>query len=245
MEICPGVHQVPGLRWSNAYLLLEEEGLTLVDAGLPGDGNKILAYIQHLGRSPSELRRVILTHSHPDHTGPLKTLSQMTGAVITVHARDTRYRSKTDSRWLHYPGQPPSFDWNVPLLHRIPAHELIEDGQRLPVLDGLQLIHTPGHTPGSICLYLEDRRVLFTGDTLLADGYLFRRPVPFPGTNFRDYRASVERLSQLSFETACVGHGKPLHQEGTLRLQEMLDRYFWLAPRWDSLKRRSRSLFTR
>ena len=245
MEICPGVHQVPGLRWSNAYLLVEADRLTLIDSGLPGDGKKIIAYIQHLGRSPLELQRLIVTHGHPDHTGPLKGLSRLTGAVIAVHPSDTRYREETNSRWLHYPAQPPAFDWNQPFLHRIPAHELIEDGQVLPVLGGLQVLHTPGHTPGSVCLYLAGPKVLFTGDTLLADGHRFHRPVAFPGTNLRDYRASVERLAQLPFETACVGHGKPLRQGAALRLGEMLESYSWLLPRWKSVTRWPRSFFRR
>ncbi len=146
---------------------------------------------------------------------------------------------------LHYPGQPLALGWNVPFLHRIPAHELIEDGQVLPVMHGLRVLHTPGHTPGSVCLYLAEQKVLFTGDTLLADGLFFRRPIPFPGTNFQDYRASVERLAQLPFETACVGHGKPLHGDARLRLGEMLENYSWIAPRWNWLKRRSRAAFGR
>lgn len=60
-------------------------------------------------------------------------------------------------------------------------------------------MHTPGHTPGSVCLYLEDQQVLFTGHTLIANNYCFHRQVPFPDTNFRDYLASVERLDRLSF----------------------------------------------
>ena len=87
MEILPGIHQVPGLRWSNAYLLVEEDRITLIDAGVRGDGGKILSYIERIGRRPSELDRVIATHSHPDHTGPLKKLLQSFGAVVMVHKR--------------------------------------------------------------------------------------------------------------------------------------------------------------
>ena len=226
-------------------MLVEEKRLTLVDAGLPGAGEKILSYIDRIGRNPSELERLIVTHSHPDHTGSLNRLSKITGATVMAHKADTKRNRQTESNWLHYPGQPPSFAWDVPFLHRIPAHQLIEDGQLLPVLGGLRVMHTPGHTPGSVCLYLEEQQVLFTGDTLIADGHCFRRPVPFPGTSFRDYRASVDRLAQLPFETACVGHGKPLYQGGAAALQEMLDSYFWLAPRWTWLKWQAQHLFSR
>ena len=245
MEILPGVHQVPGLRWSNAYLLVEADRLTLVDSGAPGAGKKIFSYIEAIGRSPQELEQIILTHSHPDHTGPLREVSRVTGATIAVHQGDTTFRVKTQDRWLHYPGQLPAFDWEMPMLRRIPAHQLIEDGQELPVLGGLQVVHTPGHTPGSLCLYLPQHGVLFTGDTLLGDGHNFRRPVAFPGTNLRDYRLSVERLAQLPFESACVGHGKPLLRDGAARLGEMLDHYGWMTPRWRQLRRWSRSLIGR
>jgi glyoxylase-like metal-dependent hydrolase (beta-lactamase superfamily II) len=218
VEVRPGIHQIPGLRWSNAYLLVEDAGLTLIDGGLPGDGTKILRYINQLGRSPQDLHRIVLTHSHPDHSGPMKDLSRLSGATIAVHQKDTRYRPKTGKRWLHYPGQPPALDWNIPFLRRIPAHEILEDGQELPVMGGLKVLHTPGHTPGSVCLHLQEHGVLFTGDMLLANGCRFRRPVYFPGTNLGDYRASVERLAGSTFDTACVGHGNPVLEQGPERL---------------------------
>lgn len=242
MEITKDIHQIPGPRWSNAYLLTEPESLTLIDAGLPGNRRNILDYIERIGRRPQELQRVVLTHSHPDHTGPLRGLSQDTGAVIAAHTLDTRSRAKTGERWLHYPAQPPVLDWNVPFLQRIPAHQTLEDGQVLPILGGMEVIHTPGHTPGSVCLYLQKHGVLFTGDTLLGDGNRFRRPVAFPGTDWSTFRSSVERLAQLSFETACVGHGKPVLAGGRERLGEMLDDYDWMAPRWDRLRRWARFL---
>ena len=243
MEIRPGIHQVPGLKWSNAYLLVEDAELTLIDGGIPGDGSKILRYISQLGHTPQDLTRIVLTHSHPDHSGPMKELARISGATIAVHEKDTRYQPKTGGRRLHYPGQPPAFDWNVPFLRRIPAHETIEDGQVLPVMGGLRVLHTPGHTPGSVCLYLPEQGVLFTGDMLLANGRRFRRPVYFPGTDLKDYRASVERLAELTFDTACVGHGDPIRDGGTARLQEMLDSYSWISPRWIEFKRWARLLF--
>ena len=241
MEIRPGIHWIPGLRISNSYLLEDSDSLTLIDAGLPWDRGMILRYIDSIGRNPEELDRILLTHSHPDHTGPLPGLCRATGASVSVHLDDTRGRTASDSRRLHYSGQIPLPSWNVPLFRRIYYDDALEDGQTLAVRGGLRVIHTPGHTPGSVCFYLEAEEVLFTGDMLLSNGSDLRRPMYFPGTSVRDYRASMERLVRIPFDTACVGHGKPLMTGGTRRLEEMLDDYNWLAPRWKSLKGWARS----
>ena len=108
---------------------------------------------------------------------------------------------------------------------------------------GLQVMHTPGHTPGSVRLHLPEHGVLFTGDMLLANGHRFRRPVYFPGTNLEDYRASMDRLAGLTFDTACVGHGDALLEDGSVRLQEMLANYQWISSRWTEFKRWTRLLF--
>ena len=245
MEIRPGVHHVPGLLLSNSYLLQEPAGLTLIDAGMPWDGRKILRYIERIGRHPAELKRILLTHSHPDHTGPLPDLCRQSGAPVAVHQADTMDRGKRGRPWLFYPGQFQLPFWNVPLFRRIPYDDTLRDGQVLPVLGGLEVVHTPGHTPGSVCFYLRSQGVLFTGDMLLANGPIFRRPVFFPGSNLRDYRESVERLACLEFETTCFGHGAPLTVGGTASLREMLEDYSWMAPRWKALKGWSRSLLGR
>lgn len=101
-------------------------------------------------------------------------------------------------------------------------------------MGGLKVLHTPGHTPGSISLYLEERGVVFTGDMLISDGRRFTRPIPFPGTNLKLYRRSVERLSELSFDVACVGHGRPIVGDAQSKVHTMLEHYlwasFWLKP---------------
>ncbi len=242
MEILPGIHQIPGLRWSNVYLLVEEGQLTLVDAGFPGCSGKIYSYIKSLGRDPLELRQVILTHGHPDHTGPLAELSKRTGASISVHRDDTRQKKAGGDRWLHYPAKPPTLPGRLPFFHHIPAHRLLEDGETLPVMGGLEILHTPGHTPGSLCFYLPQQSVLFTGDTLIADGLRFKRPLPSPGTHLRECRESVNRLAGITFDIACVGHGSPLMEKGSARLADMLENYSWMAPRWQRAKEHFRGL---
>ena len=232
MELLPGIHRIPGVWLTNAYLLVEDHQLTLIDAGLPGNGKTITRYIQSLGREPQELTRIVLTHGHPDHVGPLPRLAQLTNASVLAHPQETSHNPQRRLRRAYR---------FRPLFTPITADQLIEDSQTLPVLGGLQVLHTPGHTPGSVCLFLPDRGVLFAGDTLLSDGHLFRRALILPGTNFKDYRASVEWLAELNFETALCGHDQPLLKGGTAAVKDMLANYSWLTPRWRSLKRRVRS----
>ena len=78
---------------------------------------------------------------------------------------------------------------------------------------------------------------------LLANGHRFRPPVYFPGTNLEDYRASMDRLAGLTFDTACVRHADALLEDGSVRLQEMLANYQWISPRWTEFKRWTRLLF--
>jgi len=231
LEVVPGIHKIDGTWGGNVYLLVDEEGLALVDAALPFNAGKILRYIERLGRAPSELRYVVLTHAHPDHTGTISTLLKRVSLSVVVHPEDAR-RERDGRTRLFYHGQLVTLPWNVPFLGKIFAHELVEEGHSLPIMGGLRVLHTPGHTPGSIALYLEERGVLFTGDMLISDGKRFTRPIPFPGTDLKLYRHSIERLAQLQFDVACVGHGRPLVGGAVGKVNEMLDNYFWAAPWW-------------
>ena len=90
MEIIPNLHLVPGMRGANVYLLLGDS-LTLVDAGIPGSENKILAYIQELGRDPNDLSRIVITHHHLDHLGSVAALKRQTPAQALAHPGDALF----------------------------------------------------------------------------------------------------------------------------------------------------------
>ena len=232
----PGIHRVDGTWGGNVYLLVDDEKLVLIDAALPGNAGKILRYIERLGRKPSDLTNVILTHAHPDHTGTIPTLSTGARMKVLVHPGDTK-RDDDGRLRLHYPGQIATTSWSVPFLGKIHADETLEDGRTLPIMGGMEVLHTPGHTPGSISLYLKQREVLFTGDMLIGNGTRFHRPLPFPGTDFKLYRRSVERLAQLRFDVACVGHGRPLVGGAVGELHRMLENYSWAGPWWAPVRK--------
>ena len=88
MEVSPNIHIAPSARWSRVYLIVGET-LTLVDSGLPWRPRGILNYIRSIGRRPDELKHILVTHSHPDHTGMTSALAKATGAAVAVHRSDT------------------------------------------------------------------------------------------------------------------------------------------------------------
>ena len=95
------------------------------------------------------------------------------------------------------------------LLKSNPIDLLVTDGEVLPYLGGLRVIHTPGHTHGSICLLLEKSRVLFVGDTIINNEDRLSRPLPF-GADRHESEQSLRKLARLNFDICCFGHGPPL-----------------------------------
>ncbi len=235
MEVVPGIHKVDGTWGGNVYLLVDSDSLTLVDAALPFNAGRIRRYVESIGRAVSDVRQVVLTHSHPDHIGSILSLFGNLDVEVLVHDDDTR--TGGSGRWLHYPGQLLFLPGKLPFLSRIHADGRLEDGAEIPALGGVKVFHTPGHTAGSVCFLAEKRGVLIAGDMLIADGKTFHRPVQFPGTDFRAYRRSIERIAALDFDTVCVGHGKPVVGSAKPALERMLAGYTWALFPWRFIPR--------
>ena len=223
MEVSPDIHLIPSARWSRVYLIVGET-LTLVDSGLPWHPGGILNYVRSIGRRPNELKHILVTHSHPDHVGGTLSLVRKTGAAIVVHRSDTRPDHNNDLR-LGYTGFLGPVPVPIPLLGRTGVSQLVGDGDILPLHGGIRVIHTPGHTRGSVCFILEESKVLFSGDTIFSDGERLSRSIPFPGYDRDDYMRSLKRLSEFEFEGVFGGHGQPMLQGGSHVLGQLLESY--------------------
>ena len=220
MEIIQGIHSIPGTRISRIYLI-EDVDLTLIDTGLPWNASRVLSYIQSIGRRPDELRRILMTHSHPDHTGGTHGIVRHSKAEIVAHEMDSKQLGDVPS--LSYLGIFSSLQIPVPFLKSIPLDHAVTEDEVIPVAGGIRVLHTPGHTAGSICYLLEREGLLFSGDTIFSEYGRVSRSMPFPGTDVVSYQQSLERLTALDFDILCGGHGTPLVGGASGKFRELME----------------------
>ena len=162
------------LALSRAYLIEYDDGLLLIDAGSPGEQHRILHAIRSL--APAHLRLILITHAHFDHYGSAAALRQSCGAPIAAHAADAQALARGETPVASARGWGRAGLAALRLTQRFiravrtPPDELLEDGGSLGGL-GLEasVLHTPGHTLGSVCLIVE-RRLAFAGDLLTTTG---------------------------------------------------------------------------
>jgi len=201
VELAPGLHAV-SLLSSRGFLITEPE-LTLIDAGLPGSRLPLERYLAKLGRSMSELRRIVCTHGHPDHIGGVREMTARTEAEVFMHPADIAGLNVTLREAWNARDRGKLIAWLTRGPH---AATPINEGDVLPVLGGLEVIHTPGHTPGTVCLYAPRDRIMFTGDVL----QVIKGKVSFAhryfSSDFPMARDSMLRLTEYDVRTIAFSH---------------------------------------
>lgn len=222
IEIAEGVHQIWAVG-ARVTVLTEGDEVVLVDTGSRGSVGPITTGLESLGISPERVGLIVLTHYHPDHTGGLSGLAPVTSAKVAAHRSEADILSgKSDA--------PSPFRNGLigklasPVVDRfygepVNVDVLLDDGDRLPVSMDIDVIHAPGHTPGSICLYLPKMRLVIVGDALQ---YRFHRLSPPARAFSQDRRQAIESMAKLlefDIETMCFGHFPPLRGDiaGSLR----------------------------
>jgi glyoxylase-like metal-dependent hydrolase (beta-lactamase superfamily II) len=198
--------------------------VTLLDAGLPGDWRDFCAALHRLGRTPSDIDAVLITHHHPDHAGNAERL-RSSGARVLAHPADAAYlrgeRRVSRTATLPYMRHPWYAVYMVHLLARgvtrVPAVARLDqltDGEVLAVPGSPRVVHAPGHTAGSCALLLEDRSLLFSGDALVTLDMTRGRTGPqiIRGPVTEDAETALESLDILAAtraEKVLPGHGEP------------------------------------
>jgi hydroxyacylglutathione hydrolase len=176
-------------RSVNAFMAADR-GICLIDAGVRGSEDPILAMVRDKGRDPGEVSPLVLTHSHPDHIGGASAIQRATECIVAAHPAERAWIEDTGLQERERPI--PGFSTLVEGPVRI--DRLLSDGDRVGISGGrsLAIIHTPGHSPGSISLFLEDEGILISGDAIPVKG-----EIPVYDDPIASIR-SIERLEELS-----------------------------------------------
>lgn len=213
----------------HAYLFEHGDELTLVDTMWDSDARVVLDYLAHMGRPPTDLRHIVITHAHRSHLGGLAALKLISGATVYAHPWEGpvidggRQAQPVSMRPLRPFG---IYRYRVGLLlgmhpHRpCPIDEPLGGGE---TVGPLEVIHAPGHTPGHLAFYCRELGYLVTGDAVatwpaLGPGW--------PGFNLDEgrQRASLRALARHdAVQVLAVGHGAPLERGAQEKLHELAE----------------------
>jgi glyoxylase-like metal-dependent hydrolase (beta-lactamase superfamily II) len=233
MEIAQGVHSIGEAKGGHVHAFLFDHGgeLTLVDTLFETDAHVVLDYLRRIGRSPTALRHIALTHAHRSHLGGLATLKRLSGATVYSHEWEAdiiggeRLAQPVTLRRLRplrvYPFRL-GLALGVPRHTPCPVDEPVDDED---AIGPLQVVHIPGHSPGHLAFYWPERRVLVAGDAVATWPSL---DAGWPGFNLneRQHRASLRRLAELKADVVGVGHGEPITTDPGERLEALVERPF-------------------
>ncbi|HET7769782.1 MAG TPA: MBL fold metallo-hydrolase [Chloroflexota bacterium] len=202
MKVTEGIEYVDETSPAHIYVLDDDGEITLIDAGLPNEAPKVLDYLKRTGRTPQQVKRILLTHRHGDHAGAVSELAQATGAEVYAH-EDEAAAVEAQA------GAPKGV-------------KRLKDGDELPVLGGLRAIEVPGHTTGHLCFYAPRHKALFTGDAMINRGSL-TGPVPqYTSDLTRAHGSLREKVLPLDVELLCVAHGEVMQSGTPAALKQMI-----------------------
>lgn len=211
-NVAPGIHQITG--YVNAYIVDGDQGVVIIDTGLPKKEGRVTDGLAAMGRSSSDVVAIVLTHAHTDHFGNAAALKALTNATVVAPTIDTPVIQGEGP-----PPAPPMLKGLGFLTRILPSPDpvivdyMVSEGAQVGMPDDFTVLDTPGHSPGHTS-YLLDRGggVLFVGDAAAADksgtvtkGFPNARGGP-------EIDASIRRLATHDFEIAVFGHSAPISQ---------------------------------
>jgi len=198
MKIVDYLYFIPGVLYdSNCYIIGEDE-LIMVDCGTGVNINYLHSQIKSLGLNAKRIVNVILTHIHFDHCGGLNRFLEDFNPDVSVFEAEAPFLERADRSMM-------LLDMFGASFKPVKVNSQLKDGQLIKVKPyTFRVIHTPGHTMGSICLYEENKKLLISGDTVFAGGSFGR--VDLPSGNISQLSTSVKRLSQLDVKYILPGH---------------------------------------
>jgi glyoxylase-like metal-dependent hydrolase (beta-lactamase superfamily II) len=217
MEVTAGIYNLGGRVGAHvrAFVLDAGDELIVIDTLFTTHARPILAQVDAIGRSVRDVKHIIMTHAHRSHLGGLAKLAELSGAPVYAHEWRSDIvagqRAAQSVSWLpHSPIQSYPFqlgnNLNISKHRAREVDHFIHEGDPI---GPLQVVHAPGHSPGHLAFWWEEKKALFVGDAVVTwprfelgwRGFLL---------NPTQHRASVRRLAEFDTEIMCTGHGDPL-----------------------------------
>ncbi|WXG41374.1 MAG: MBL fold metallo-hydrolase [Candidatus Freyarchaeum deiterrae] len=188
MEIMNQIAMIPGQSWASNVYVVGKEDLALIDSGLNGDFESyIIPQIKSLGLQPNRINKLVITHFHPDHIGGAPEVVNFCAPQIMVHEIEAQYIEER---------------MGLEVQVKLKDGDVIQLGNM-----NFQVIHTPGHSPGAICLYNSENKVLFSGDTVFSYG-IGRTDIS--GGDTSTLKKSIKKLTELDVQILLPGHDVPV-----------------------------------
>lgn len=230
--LAPGVYRIPTLSDAvNSFAVLEDDGsVTLIDCGLKRAPRTIVEALAGIGRHPSDVTRIVLTHAHADHAGgAYDMVTRSVAAGVDVHIddaddiREGRAAQAAPSTLGRLVARGPSGRFTP-----VAVAQELTDGQVLDVAGGLHVLHTPGHTPGHISLLHEPTGVLITGDVIfnMTWGSSPRMTWPLSAvcTNAAVNQQSAHVLADTDYSIAAFTHGPEIRDRAREQVRGFVQR---------------------
>ena len=218
MQLLKGLYLFEGSGISSNCYLIEGEKTILVDTGTSADAPLLMEQIQDDNFNISDINIIVNTHCHFDHIGGNSSVLKEGKIKLAAHGTDSPHIEEADALYTgtknfpYYSVSPEKVDMKL------------KEGD---ALDNFRVLHTPGHTQGSMSLYNEESKILISGDLVFSDGNIGR--VDLPGGNMTEMQNSLKKISALDVEVLLPGHGSVSLTDGGRIIKEahnMIFSYF-------------------
>jgi len=251
-EIFPSLYKlriplpIPSLRYLNSYLVKAKDQCLLIDTGMCSDAafNELSRQLAEIGFQPQNLTEILVTHFHIDHVGLISRLRKLSGAKLLISAKESQATRLTTSqrqweRWVHFyedAGIPteileqmfmatPSYSYPEIYEELCNPSRSLRNGDEISIGEySFWAVWTPGHSPGHICLYEPERRLLVAGDHILLTITPHVTQWREEGNPLAEYLTSLEKVGKLDVDVVLPGHGE-LFNDHRKRIRELEDHH--------------------
>ncbi|MCX6215993.1 MBL fold metallo-hydrolase [Spirosoma sp.] len=223
-QITPSLYQI-SLGVVNAFIIKDgDDDLTLVDTGYKGSLPRIFSAIKQGGYKPAAIKRMILTHAHPDHAGSAAAIKAELGIPLLAHQQEAPLLNEGHSGNSPISCSPGIINWLIfslfikrgaSTIDPVHVDDRLNHLDMVPIAGGLQVIHTPGHSTGHIALLLKREGILIAGDLCANVAGLDLSTVY---ENRTLALKSILEVATFHFDKAVFGHGRPLKQQANQQL---------------------------